>query len=217
MKKDNYLLEACVVNLEEARIAEQRGAHQIELCVNLDVGGTTPPESMIRQAQDELNLKVKVMIRPRGGSFVHTEAEMLEMEEAIRLCKSIGIPGVVFGNLNEDGSLHLEQIKRLANLAAPMEVTIHRAIDSTPDILEAVRQLSAMANVHSVLSAGKASNAIEGQEILAKMVETVGEDLDVIPGGRVTDRNVAALHGIVKARVYHGTQIVGPLNNNVAL
>ena len=207
-----YQLEACVESFVEAKLAQDRGAQQIELCVNLDVGGTTPDRALIQKAKTELDLKVKVMIRPRGGSFVYSIEEVEQMKQSILYCQSIGIPGVVFGILNEDHTLNIDQTLILSRLASPMEVTIHRAIDETPDILAAIRQLKEIPSVHCVLSAGQAKSAAAGAQTLRNMVLEAKDQLIVIPGGGVRQVNVQALHKEVGSTIYHGTQIVGLLH-----
>ena len=207
-----YHLEACVESFAEAKLAQDRGAHQIELCANLDVGGTTPERSLILKAKNELDIKVKVMIRPRGGNFVYSIDEIETMKQSILYCRSIGIHGVVFGILNEDNTLNIDQTLILSRLAGPMEVTIHRAIDETPDILAAIQQLSKIPSINCVLSAGQASSAAAGAPTLKAMVQAAGDDLVVIPGGGVRKDNVERLHQQVGSSIYHGTQIVGPLS-----
>jgi copper homeostasis protein len=206
-----YQLEACLESLTEAHLAQSRGAHQIELCANLNVGGTTPDHHLIKEAKESLALKIKVMIRPRGGSFIYSVSEIEQMKQSIIYCKSIGIDGVVFGILNEDHTLNIDQTLILSRLAGPMEVTIHRAIDDTPDILSAVRQLKAIPSIDCILSAGQASSAAAGAAMLKKMVKESGNQLIVIPGGGVKKDNVQALHEKVGSSIYHGTQIVGSL------
>lgn len=207
----NLILEACVESLAEAQKAQELGAQQIELCANLEVGGTTPSRDLIRQAKESLQLNIKVMIRPRGGNFVYSIEEIEHMKQTVLFCKSLHIYGVVFGILHEDNTLNTEQMIILARLAGPMEVTIHRAIDETPDILEAVRQLSQIPSINCVLSAGKAKTALEGASTLQKMIETANGKLTIIPGGKVTRQNLEELHNLVGSTTYHGTQIVGPL------
>ncbi|MEO0340401.1 MAG: copper homeostasis protein CutC [Bacteroidota bacterium] len=211
----SYQLEACVQTIEEALIAQEKGAHQLEYCAHLELGGTTPSFEEIQAAREKVDIKIKMMIRPRGGNFVYDGREIEEMEKAIRFCKGLGIEGVVFGVLKEDNTLDLTKIAKLAKLAYPMEVTIHRAIDDTPDILLATEELKKMEGVHAVLSAGQAANAWEGRNMLKEMVATAGQALTVIPGGGVTKENVGQLHQTVGTQVYHGTKIVGPLFNEL--
>lgn len=208
----SYRLEACVESFAEAKLAQDRGAHQIELCANLHVGGTTPDRLSIQKAKTALDLKVKVMIRPRGGSFVYSIEEIEQMKQSILYCQSLGIDGVVFGILHEDDTLNIDQTLILSRLASPMEVTIHRAIDETPDILAAIRQLKGIPSVHCVLSAGQVNSAAAGAHTLKKMVMEAADQLIVIPGGGVRKANVEALHKQVGSTIYHGTQIVGSLH-----
>ncbi len=214
MNQPNFLLEACVQSIDEALSAQAKGADQVEYCAQLEVGGTTPSFAEIQEAREKVDIKIKMMIRPRGGDFVYTSQELEEMEKAILFCKKINIEGVVFGVLDAQGGLDIAAIGRLATLAQPMEVTIHRAIDDTPDILEALKMLKQIPGVHAVLSAGGAANTWEGRKTLQEMVKIAGDELVVIPGGKVTNENVNALHQIVGAKVYHGTKIVGALINS---
>ena len=66
----NYTLEVCVDSLESALAAQEGGADRIELCTNLYEGGTTPSAAVIELARKYLDLKIHVMIRPRGGDFL---------------------------------------------------------------------------------------------------------------------------------------------------
>lgn len=207
----DLILEACVESLTQAHSAQQKGAQQIELCARLDLGGTTPDYALIRQAQDELSLNIKVMIRPRGGDFTYTPTEIEQMKADIRFCKALNIYGVVLGILTTEQELDIPQLKALANLAAPMQVTIHRAIDETPDILAAVRQLCKLPNVHCILSSGQAPTAGAGAATLRKMIQTAGEHLTIIPAGKVTSENLRDLHNLLNSTTYHGTKIVGTL------
>jgi len=204
-------LEACVESFSEAQSAQRKGAQQIELCDRLDLGGITPTHHLIRRAKEQLTLNIKVMIRPRGGDFLYTAAELDQMKADIRFCKAMHVYGVVFGVLTPKKTLDIPRIKTLADLAAPMQVTIHRAIDETIDILAAVRELSLLDNVHCILSSGQAATARDGADTLRKMIEIAGDRLTIIPAGKVTSQNIAELHNLVDSTIYHGTRIVGLL------
>jgi copper homeostasis protein len=152
------------------------------------------------------------MVRPRGGDFIYSTEEIESMKQTILFCQSIKVFGVVFGILHEDGTLNTEQMTILSRLAGPMEVTIHRAIDDTPDIFEAVQQLTKIPSINCVLSAGQAQTAMDGAHTLQKMVAIAGDNLTIIPGGKVTKQNLLELHNLVGSTTYHGTKIVGALN-----
>lgn len=204
----NLILEACVESLSEAIKAERNGAHRLELCSNLDLDGLTPNKKLVKQVVEKVKLPVKVMIRPRGGDFVYSYAEIEEMKESIRFCKRMKVLGVVFGILDQDNQLNLEQIRILADLSYPLEVTIHKAIDQTPDILLAVAELRKIKNITSILTSGGATSAIEGGEILKKMIRYSGTILQIIPAGKITKSNLFEVYQLIGAKEYHGRKIV---------
>lgn len=208
----NLLKEACVGNLKEAINAEKQGADRLELCAELHLGGTTPSEELILQAKQQLHIPLRIMIRPRGGDFVYTEEELQEMRASIEFCKSAGVEAVVFGILDKENQLDLPRISELARLAQPLKVVIHKAIDLTPDPLEAAKQLCRIEEIDTILTSGGQPTAFEGREVLQRMIDSCGEKLEIMPGGKVSHSNLKELHGLLGAKAYHGKLIVGDLD-----
>lgn len=128
---DNFIKEACVENLEQAIHAEKMGADRIELCADLHLDGLTPSKELILKVKECLGIPCRVMVRPRAGDFIYSGAELAEMEATINFCKEAGVEGVVFGVLNKEKHLDMNAISRLAALAKPLKVVIHKAIDDT--------------------------------------------------------------------------------------
>ncbi len=205
----DVLKEVCVDTPAQALRAQTQGAQRIELCARLDLDGLTPDPDFIRFALQNLNIPVHVMIRPRGGDFVYSPQEAQQMREAILLCKRLGAPGVVFGALRPDGSLDLPLIRELALLAKPMKVVIHKAIDQTPDPVQALEQLLDLGAVDKVLTSGGAPTAREGAPVLQEMLGMAAGQLEIIVAGKVTNENLENLHQVFGAREYHGRRIVG--------
>ena len=208
----NLIKEACVGNLEEAINAEKQGADRLELCAELHLGGTTPSEELILQAKQQLHIPLRIMIRPRGGDFVYTEEELQEMRASIEFCKSAGVEAVVFGILDKENQLDLPRISELARLAQPLKVVIHKAIDLTPDPLEAAKQLCEIEEIDTILTSGGQPTAFEGREVLQRMIDSCGEKQEIMPGGKVSSANLEELHGLLGAKAYHGKLIVGNLD-----
>lgn len=195
-------------NVDQAIRAQELGADRIELCGRLDLDGITPSDETIDRVLGSVQIPVKVMIRPRGGDFVYNSREIEMMIEKIRYCKAKKVPGVVFGALDEKGGLDLGSISLLAKEAAPMEVTIHKAIDLTIDPVEAVRELRSLDNIDSILTSGKAPTADEGKEVIKAMIEAAEDRLEIIVAGRVKYSNLEDLHKKIHAREYHGRNIM---------
>ena len=68
LDRESLLIESCCTPLDEALAAEARGADRIELCIDLSVGGLTPPRDLIRETVSRLSIPVNVLIRPASGS-----------------------------------------------------------------------------------------------------------------------------------------------------
>ncbi|WP_372644533.1 copper homeostasis protein CutC [Ancylomarina sp.] len=206
-----YTKEACVENLNEAIKAEQLGADRIELCANLNVGGTTPAFELIQEVKTKLSIPIRVMIRPRGGDFIYSKPEIECMLTQIEYCKKLKLEAVVFGILNSDKTLDITSIKKLAQKAYPLKVVIHKAIDETPNIIQACKDLISTEQITTILTSGGKETAEEGLAILKSLVDIAGDKIEIMPAGKITKNNLDKLHDFLYARAYHGKLIVGKL------
>ena len=211
MNYSNIVREACVGSLAQSLNAEKNGADRLELCGDLSVGGVTPDYDMLREVMQQCSIPTKVMIRPRGGSFVHTEEEFAQMKKEVIYCKENGVSEVVFGFLSLDNQIDIEKTRTLAELASPMQVTFHKAIDSTVDILAAVDVLRTIPQITGILSSGGCTTAQEGISVLKEMKKRCGEQISLIVAGKVKVDNLAFLHGEIGVTEYHGKLIVGEI------
>ena len=191
-RRRRVLIEAAVESLDDARAAVAGGAHRLELCSDLDAGGTTPDRALVASVLADVRVPVVVMIRPRPGSFVYSPAELDRMRRDVALALVLGAAGVVFGALNEEGHVDAAAMRVLMGAAHGLPVTFHRAIDETSDVLESIDSLRTL-GVSRVLSSGRAPVALDGSVILAAMIERAGKALTVIAGGGVRATNVADL------------------------
>lgn len=207
----DFVKEACVENLSQAINAEKKGADRIELCAHLKVGGTTPSRNLIMDAYQNLDIPIRVMIRPRGGKFHYSDEEIRQMKYSIDVCKEIGVEGVVFGILKEDLSLDLKKTRDLIQYAKPLQVVIHKAIDATPDPVKSFKELLTLEGITTVLTSGGQPTAQDGKENLKKMIEISAGRIEVMPGGKVTFKNLGDLHRLLGTTAYHGKRIVGNL------
>ncbi len=73
---------------------------------------------MIRTVRKHLQIVIQVMIRPRGGDFLYTNAEFEMMRHDIQIAKDLGADGIVLGLLNPDGTVDLARTRELVELSS---------------------------------------------------------------------------------------------------
>ncbi len=208
---NNVLLEACVETFEQCKIAEKKGAHRLELCANLEEGGLSPSEDLIKKVLAEINIPVKVMLRPRPGDFTYYNDEFELMKKQLYAFQELGVKEVVTGIVTRTSDLDYLRMKMLCHLCPEIKFTFHKAIDVTSDPLVAIEGLKDIPNVVSILSSGGHATAEEGLNTLKEMKLKCGQDISLIPAGKITNENVVTFHDLLNVQEYHGRLIVGNL------
>jgi copper homeostasis protein len=183
------LVEAAVESPESALAAERAGADRIELCANLDDGGTTPPPDLIAAVVERTTLPVFVLIRTRAGEFVYTNDEIDGMSRDIDLARTMGAAGIVTGALTPAGSIEEAGMRTLVKAAAGLPVTFHRAFDVVASPLAALEELIAL-GLSRALTSGGAATASEGADAIAALVDHAHNRIAIVAGGGIREQNV---------------------------
>lgn len=199
-------LEIACFNLESAVIAQENGADRVEFCDGIEVGGTTPNLEITQQVRALLTIDLNVMIRPRGGNFVYSDAEFQQMKNEIVQFKKMGINGFVFGILTENNSINTIQNTELVELAKPFPCTFHKAFDEVPDAFQALEDVIAC-GFQSILTSGQKPNVMEGVNRLAELVTKANNRITIMPGGGLRASNIAFIQEKTKATFYHSSAI----------
>jgi copper homeostasis protein len=203
----NPELEIACFNLASAIIAQSGGADRIELCDQFKEGGTTPELSIVEEARKKISIELLIMIRPRGGNFIYTLEEFNQMKKDILHFKKLNVDGFVFGILNKDNSINIEQNTELVKLASPMPCSFHRAFDRVKDQQTAL-EIVINCGFKTILTSGFTSSAIEGIENLNQLVKLANERIAIMPGGGVRSSNLAEIKNKVQANYYHSSAIL---------
>lgn len=197
------IIEICANSAQSCVEAEAGGATRVELCAAIPEGGTTPSYGEIKTAQAlTSHIDINVIIRPRGGDFLYTPAEIESMLYDIELCKQLGVHGVVFGCLTKDGEVDVPLLERLVSASKPLSVTFHRAFDVCRDPFEALEQIIA-AGCDRILTSGQQATAEEGIPLITKLVEQAAGRIIIMPGSGVREHNIAHIEAETGATEFH--------------
>ncbi|MEM7312689.1 MAG: copper homeostasis protein CutC [Planctomycetota bacterium] len=201
---EKITLEICIDSVAGAIAAYEGGADRLELCSGLAEGGVTPSPSLVREVVAATPLPVMCMIRPRGGGFQMTEAELRIMESDIGLLQDAGAYGVVFGVLDEKYNVDQTACARLLAAARPHSVTFHRAIDVAADLDRAMQTLVDL-EFDRVLTSGQAVTAEKGLAEIQRLNERFGQNIIVMPGAGLSPRNARAIINASGVTEIHGS------------
>lgn len=201
------LIEFIAVTVEDAILIEKSGADRIELVSGLTEGGITPSYSLIEKVVNTVKIPVNVMVRPHGQSFCYSEDDLTIMKNDIRIIRSLGANGVVFGMLDKQGDVDYRRLEELLTDVGTMEVTFHRAIDSSNNIIKSAEQLDEYKEITTILTSGGYGDWEKRLETLRKMKDTCTKT-EILIGSGLTKENILQVHKQVATNNYHfGTAI----------
>ncbi|MER8422381.1 copper homeostasis protein CutC [Mesorhizobium sp. M1403] len=184
------LIEICVEGIDGLLAAQAAGADRVELCASLVEGGITPSFGTVRTALELATIPFHVIVRPRGGDFLYSEAEYRSMLADVRALAELSVAGVVIGCLAADGTIDEQRMSELAQAAGSLNVTCHRAFDMTRDPTEALEALI-RCKVGRVLTSGQRDTALEGADLLADLVRQAGDRIIILGCGGLDPQNIA--------------------------
>ena len=204
-------VEICANSVLSAQAAKMGGAQRIELCANLECGGLTPMSEDVDYCVRVLGMRTHVLVRPRAGNFYYNASEVGEIERSVEEFRRLGAAAVVVGFLDYYGHVDVDLTRHIVALAAPMEVTFHRAFDEAQQ--EPLEALAAVVSTgcHRLLTSGQAPTAIEGASVIREMVEYTKQlppsqkRFKILAGSGVTPLNVRRLIEATGVEEVHGS------------
>jgi len=197
------IIEICANSAQSCLEAEAGGAQRVELCAAIPEGGTTPSYGMIRMAQRLTSkIDINIIVRPRGGDFLYTEAEIETMFYDIEMAKQLKVHGVVFGCLTKQGDMDVPLMRRLFEASKPLSVTCHRAFDVCREPFVALEQLISL-GFDRILTSGQQPDAVKGIPFIKALVKHADERIIIMPGCGVRVDNIARIEAETGAREFH--------------
>lgn len=197
-----HKIEICANSVASCLQAQKGGAYRVELCAGIPEGGTTPSYGEIAVARKLLNIKLNIIIRPRGGDFLYSDVEHQAMLYDIEMAKKLGVDGVVIGCLTADGKIDIARNKELIEAAQGMSVTFHRAFDMCEDPFESLEQIISL-GCDTLLTSGQKPTAIEGVSLLTELVAKANGRIIIMPGSGINENNIATIAKETNATEFH--------------
>jgi len=207
------LLAVCANSFQSAKNAQDAGAHRIELCENLEIGGVTPSQSLLKQVSEELNIPAFVLIRPRGGDFEYSKDEFEVMKSNILLCKQLGFHGIVSGVLNTDLTIDIERTAELIALSKPLEFTFHRAFD---ELINPEESLEKLINIgaNRILTSGQEDTAAEGIHLINTLNHLAKNRIIIMAGSGINADNALRFKSIGLKEIHGSASVLLSTNNS---
>lgn len=196
------ILEAPVFTIDAALHAARFGVHRLELCSDFSEGGETPSVGALAFLKQRLEIPIFVMIRPRGGDFVYTEAELEVMERDIQILSGYGADGFVFGVLDAEGKVDSQACERLIKSATGKPCTFHRAFDVCADPREGMEVIISC-GFQRILTSGGENSVDEGFDNILEYFDWAKDRVIIMPGGGLKPSHVSALKNHFSIKEVH--------------
>ena len=184
MQRNPYLIEVVASTVHSCVEAELGGAGRIELCSALGAAGITPSSGLLEVVKRHVAIPIYVMIRPREGDFTYSKKEVEVMKREIDLLGASGADGFVFGCLLADSTIDVELTRELVSHCGQIPVTFHRAIDCTPNLIQAVGEI-AECGCERILTSGGKSAGPAGRDTILAMHAAANHRIRIMPGGGI--------------------------------
>lgn len=193
--KSGITVEICTGSLEDVITASAFAeTDRIELNCALELGGLTPSLYTLKAAKQMSTKKIIAMVRPRGAGFIYSANEKDVMFQDAKLFLENGADGIVFGSLNPDHTVDEEFTAKMCSLihSYGKEAVFHKAFDDAEDPFRAAEALI-RCNTDRVLTSGKQPDALKGAELIRRLNDKFGSEIEFLPGGGVNENNITAI------------------------
>ena len=204
MSDQSISLEIPVFSADDAATAARYGADRLELCASYSEGGLTPGTGLLKVVKQYVDIPVFVMLRPVGGHFYYSKLDLEVMAEELKVLKSFGADGFVFGILKSDRTVNIEACEKLINLAGELPCTFHRAFDEVSAPFKALQEIKEL-GFKRILTSGQQPGVGPGIELLNDLLNLAGDDIIMMPGGGMKPELIKPLNKSGRLKEIHSS------------
>lgn len=174
-----YELEVGARSVEDAIAAWHGGADRVELYVSPTEGALTPSVGLVRSMMEVKKktaggLGIFVMIRPRSGDPLYSNAEFDVMLRDIDALYEAGAEGFMAGIVTPEGELDVKRLKLLKDRVPGRRFTLHRGFESVKDQSKALEQAVDLGIEFILTGAMLGSNAYDFGRIMRLHEQAAG-------------------------------------------
>src|SRR5579872_5220414 len=191
-----FILEVIASSLDDAIAAERGGAHRLEIVRALELGGLTPPVSLVRQIVEYVTIPVRVMLRENPGFEAAGEPELERLCDAAHEFAALGVQGLVLGFLR-GRALDLESNQHVLGCAPTLRATFHRGFEKLDDPETAIAQLETVPQFDRILIS---PSDVPG---FARIAELAAPEMGIIAGGGLNAGTIRTLRSSTDIREFH--------------
>lgn len=201
------MLEVIVQNPRDAYLAEKYHASRMEVVSAISEGGLTPSYGTIKEIVRASKLPAMMMIRPHSFSFIYDEAARTVMERDIELAKEIGVQGIVYGGITEEGNIDQALLEKVIGWKGDLDLTFHRALEGTKDIEASYQVLRTYGkDINQLLTSGGTNSALDSLPRLKRWIQDSEENPDsfqILVGSGVKPENITTFQAALNHTDYH--------------
>jgi copper homeostasis protein len=172
-------------SVDDAAAAQRGGATRLEVTVQLDLAGLTPPAALLEEMLSKVPLRVRAMLRERASFTISGREELERLKRLAHHFESLGVDGIVVGFV-KDSMLDVEALREILAEVPATHFTIHHALEMTGDPLAALREVRQLRNVDRCLVHGGTGSIDERVPRLIEYRTVLGPERTLILGGGVT-------------------------------
>ncbi len=196
------VLEVIVTSVEDAIAAEKGGANRLEIIVDFERGGITPPIQLVKEIQASVAIPARVMIR-ETEEFVITEESVIQ-----RLCQSaaafsqLPIDGLVLGFVRK-GQVDVELTNQVLSFAPNLKATFHHAFEELDCPFDVIRDLKQCRQVDRILTFGGKGEWEQKIKRLDKYQQAAAPEITILAGGGLDKEIIENIKNKADIREFH--------------
>lgn len=181
--KHSFQLEVIVSSLREARAALEGGATRLEVAVQLEKGGLTPPVDLVREIVKKVPIPARIMLREHSGFALTGPQELETLVNKAKAITKFPVNGLVFGWV-KDGRIDMDTMRRIIDAVPGTHFTVHNAIEMTKDPIRTLKALKSLSAVDLALVCACDGLKREAPGTLDKKIERLKQYKGVWENGK---------------------------------